>query len=1133
MLKPVLLLLLLFLFLQLILGLAVFRPAFLIPGNSTNNSDSNIEQKTAFSKKFYRLEYSLLNQQINYSVTDSIFSLESDFEKNYLLALDKKRKTKYSDSFNQLYTYLSKLPKHYQYYDELVFTAKASGNLEKIEDFISKTKSDKNNYFDYLSALIDYHFNNYSDAIKILDGKDDFNMLYLLSFAYRGLADYQKSLDALQKCKLKIDNFDSNMPKVLVAEGSIYLLSGDYQNANKTYQKAFQLSEKSDNQKEKAKVLINLAIIDDQNGKTDGSRNKLQLALDISRLIESQDIEATVLSELGVSYTYTNEIIDARDNYEKSFALNKILNNKERLSNLSANIAAVYAQQANYTLALKFYSDGLSYAGENTFSKILNLRGLGDVNANVSNYSKALNYYAQAKELAKQIKNINSEADLDISIGTLYYNISKPYKALEIFLDAKKNLGQNADLYINQDLDFKTGLAYSAVGSIDKGNEYLKEGLNIAQSVGDMYNNLLISTELAYNYYAQKKYQNAEKDLLLLAKKSEQAGIIQLQSLQYLYLGKINFDQNNRTKAILFFDHAIKLAQSIKDFNTLLSAKFLSGKCYELAGNPQEAESKYISAIDMTDKISESLIDNSEIQIAHFAGLNEPYIALSELYLKQGRNEEAFSIVERSRSRNTFQNLNNLLLGSKIPDENLLMQYYDLEWKINSGLFPDDKLEKLKNEYKLLTNKYLITDVDKEKLFSLKEIQKSIGEKENLITIFLGDSSLFVFYISARDFKVNKIDITRIQIQKMMSSITSMYSGKVGIGDIYLNQDLFSFDAKASNEFYNLILKNVMSSISPNEKVIFSLPAEMSFIPLEFLVTDFENEDSPFYYNNKKFLIEKYPVSYTPSVSIYLLQKKTKKSQNKNMLLVGDPLIDNKDFAASYRGGLLEDNSFKARNIVLYPLKYSQQEIEKISELFSNTSVLLSEDATEQKFKDNAANSNVIHLSTHSFLYKDQPLIIFSQSKNNREDGYLEGDEIINLKLNSDLVVLSSCKSGIGSVDKAEGVIGMQKSFFEAGAKSVVVSLWDVNDKYTSLFMQSFYKYLSDGYDKSEALRQAKIFFKKNYSANPYYWAAFVLSGNLSPIEISKENHISAISIILFFTLIIILFTIYLRKKRT
>ena len=72
----------------------------------------------------------------------------------------------------------------------------------------------------------------------------------------------------------------------------------------------------------------------------------------------------------------------------------------------------------------------------------------------------------------------------------------------------------------------------------------------------------------------------------------------------------------------------------------------------------------------------------------------------------------------------------------------------------------------------------------------------------------------------------------------------------------------------------------------------------------------------------------------------------------------------------------------------------------------------------------------------------------------------------------------------------------MQKSFFDAGAKSVIVSLWDVNDKYTYLFMELFYENLSNGLSKIESLQKAKVEFIKKYSPNPYYWGAFVLSGN-------------------------------------
>ncbi len=1115
-----------------ILSLTFLSLKFFNPDTHTKNTPDNTKSKITFSKEFFRLEYYLLNQEINYPISDSLSSLQNDFEKDYLFALLETRKKEYKNSFDELFHYLSTFPKHYQYYDELIFNAKASGNLAKVQDFISKGDHEKNKYFDYLKALVNYHLNKYTNAVKILEGKDDFEMLYLLSFAYRGLADYQKSFEALQKCKLKLDDTGLNLPKVLVTEGSIYLLSGDYKNAEKTYQKALQLAEKFGNQKEKSKALINLAILDDENGKTDLARSKLQQALSISRLIENQDIEATVLSELGVSYTYTNEIVSARNNYEKSLDLYKTLNNKERLSNLSANIAAVYSQQANYSLTLNFYNNGLNYAGENIISKILNLRGLGDVFANLSNYSKALNYYTKAKELAKQIKNIDYETDMDVSIGTLFFNVNRPHKAIQIFLDAKENMGENANLYQKEDANFKIGIAYSRIDSIEKSNIFLKEALKNSQSVGDIYYEILISGELAYNYYMEGKFNNAEKILLSLLTKSRDYELSQLEAVQNLYLGKIQLDENLLSKAISYFEGANSLALKGKDYNTYLEAEYLIGKCYELKGNPAKAEFYYNTAIEATEKISESMVNNSEIQISHFAGFDAPFNALAELYLKQGKNENALQIIERSRSRNTFQNLNDLIISSKIKNDNILKQYYDLRWQINSGIYSGEKLKSLKSKLKLVSAKNSIPDKKKENVFDISGAQNNLDKDENIITYFITDKSLYAFVISKENFKVYKIDVSRSEVKKMISHISALYSEKADESDIYFNQDLFSFNTKASNELYNDILKNVISSIPENEKIIFSMPMEMALIPLEFLVTKFEKGDSPFYYDNKNFLIEKYAVSYTPSIPVFMLQEKMTKPKNKQALFIGDPEISNKDFAISYRGGLLEDNSFESRSLVLFPLKYSRQEIEQLSDMFSDKSVFLLKDATEKNFKENAGNSSIIHLSTHSFLYKDQPLIIFSKGPvKDNEDGYLEYEEIHQLKLNSDLVVLSSCRSGTGAVDKAEGILGMQKSFFEAGARSVVVSMWDVNDKYTSLFMQSFYKYLVDGYDKSEALRKAKVFFMKNYSANPYYWGAFVLSGNISPIEIAKENH-SPLFLIAIFILVMVLFITYYTRIR-
>ena len=306
----------------------------------------------------------------------------------------------------------------------------------------------------------------------------------------------------------------------------------------------------------------------------------------------------------------------------------------------------------------------------------------------------------------------------------------------------------------------------------------------------------------------------------------------------------------------------------------------------------------------------------------------------------------------------------------------------------------------------------------------------------------------------------------------------------------------------------------------------------MISIPLEFLVTSYSGDESPYSYNNKKFLLSDYDISYSPSASAFLQQQKNSLKNNGKVLLVGDPSINagSKEFAE--RRGLLDEPPGIPRNLALLPLKYSGEEVSSIGEIINASTILLNKNATETNFKENAEMSRVIHLSTHSFLYKKQPLIFFSNTYDAENDGFLEAGEIVRLKLNSDLVVLSSCNSGLGSIDKSEGILGLTKAFFEAGSKSVVVSLWDVNDRYTSKLMTLFYEKLSMGYDKSRALRLAKSEFIKKYSPNPYYWSAFVLSGNISPVSLKPYKSVSISIMILLIIIAAALVVVVINRKR-
>lgn len=124
--------------------------------------------------------------------------------------------------------------------------------------------------------------------------------------------------------------------------------------------------------------------------------------------------------------------------------------------------------------------------------------------------------------------------------------------------------------------------------------------------------------------------------------------------------------------------------------------------------------------------------------------------------------------------------------------------------------------------------------------------------------------------------------------------------------------------------------------------------------------------------------------------------------------------------------------------------------------------------------------------------------IVLTTAPGSKEDGVLQMSEVMRLKLNADVVTLSACRTGLGKLLRGEGMIGLTRAFQYAGADNVVVSLWNVNDIATAELMKAFYRNLTRGLPKDEALRQAKLQLlrgKQRTWGHPYFWAAFVLVG--------------------------------------
>lgn len=314
---------------------------------------------------------------------------------------------------------------------------------------------------------------------------------------------------------------------------------------------------------------------------------------------------------------------------------------------------------------------------------------------------------------------------------------------------------------------------------------------------------------------------------------------------------------------------------------------------------------------------------------------------------------------------------------------------------------------------------------------------------------------------------------------------------------------------KSSKGLYNLVwlpIENYLKNHSPKKKVYFALSGLLNQIPMSALGT-----------KEKPILSHQYDLYQVGST--YNLTKEVHRDNDNSVLLIGG--VDYYTTDDSF----IDDSKWKALPGTIEEVKA----IEKIiSKKVNEVSLWESNNATEKRFKALSGQSpNIIHIATHGFFYEnpeasksnvdDNVSNIYRSSKdpllrsglilaganeaweNNSyygedEDGILTAMEIANLDLsNTRVVVLSACETGLGDINGSEGVYGLQRAFKMAGVDTLIMSLWQVPDKETAIFMEAFYKNWSDDNTIRTAFIETQRSLSKKYKDDPFKWAAFVL----------------------------------------
>ena len=297
---------------------------------------------------------------------------------------------------------------------------------------------------------------------------------------------------------------------------------------------------------------------------------------------------------------------------------------------------------------------------------------------------------------------------------------------------------------------------------------------------------------------------------------------------------------------------------------------------------------------------------------------------------------------------------------------------------------------------------------------------------------------------------------------------------------------------------YNQLFPEEVQKLLKHKKVTIVPDRQLSFIPFEALVTE---KDTGTY------LIENTEINYVYSLS-FQKENATINRQHENEFLGVAPI--------NFSNGLAT-------------LSKSKNEIDT-AQTYYKGSLLLNEQAIKENFTEQIGNYKILHLATHADASDSiAPWIAFHDTK-------LTVDEINVSKTNAELVVLSACNTSLGEITHGEGVLSLARGFFVSGANTVIPSLWSTNDKTTATITSNFYKNLSDGKTKSEALRLAKLDYLKSNTdaeASPYYWAPLILIGDTTTL-LPATNYwiifVGITAIILIF--LIFYFMIYKKKQK-
>ncbi|MEP0987534.1 CHAT domain-containing tetratricopeptide repeat protein [Ekhidna sp.] len=798
------------------------------------------------------------------------------------------------------------------------------------------------------------------------------------------------------------------------------------------------------------------------------AKSYLEEALDVLNQLELRGASyVSVLSNLGRIYSNTQQHEKGIDFQKEALKANMEIYGARHVdhSSIYEAIGTSFSDVGMYDSSIYYFQKGLEYSTELITSKnnsilfllreyALSHSALGDWEESILSIEKAINLaenFSISDDNNHLIALLNDLAAIQIQRGSLDVAEETLNKTFEIIQRDPSN-----DTHIF--LVYETLLDLQ----IRKGN--FGEALE-ASRMSVKYNQRYVK-DLGVSYPDLKEVLNIESFLYVLSRKAE---VLELQLKDSVRI-EANLDLCIKTYDILY--QAIRDQSTYKErFKDKLSfldfVHFISEGAIRvnlLAFNRSKDLIYLVNCLKFSELNKSSVLKEAlaNIELTNWSGIPEAIIK---------RESE---LREQISSYNTQYSSE---IREKTPDSTRISLLETKLFQSKNAL--DSIIQLLKNEYPE-EYKTVYHDIS----IDLNSIQSKIGSGEASLEFFLGDLVTYGLFVSNENLIVKELGSTGA-----IRDLINDFSDYVESTQDESSREVINNFALKSNLIYNFLLAPFSDELEEVDKMTLVLDGELNYLPFNILVTKAGAGWNSF--EELPYLFKSHAIHSSHSI----VKMEVKRRDSYDETFIG--------FAPKYyKDTLIENQSVSEIRATLSPLKWNQIEVSALAELTGGVS-LTGVNASESVFKAKAGNYKIVHLAMHALVDDSDSQMsrfVFSQVDHGDtlEDGLLHTFELFNMKLGSDLAVLSSCETGLGTLVKGEGVISLAKGFAYSGVPRLVMTQWKVDDQSTSVLMSDFYTFLSEGSTVSEALRKAQQDYLNNASPNkthPYYWGAFVVLG--------------------------------------